>query len=559
MKSKKFLSLFVIAFLLILTACSSDENVDEAASGEEGEESEKTGDLTIGTMADVVSLDLHGSNDSASSQVRSNIYERLLNQDVDMELQPGLAEEYEQVDETTWNFKLREGTTFHGGEDFTAEDVVATFDRVRDEALASPVLFLFEMIDEIEVVNDYEINIHTSIPFAPLASHLAHSTAGIMPKELIDADYQAALDAVESDMTLDEYYEARANGSDAYEEIKDELGEHLGTVISSEPNGTNHMKYVSRSAGDSVTLERFEDFQGGERNFDTVEFKVIPETGSRIAELETGGVQIATDIDSSNIERIENGADTALAVKDSVRMSYLGFNTEKEPFNDPKVRQAISYAIDREEIVAGVYDDMGIPAKGPLAPDVWGYTEELEGVGFDIEKAKELLAETDVADGFSTTIWVNDDQQIIDTAVYIQNALSELNINVEIEQFEWGTYLETLANGDHEMFILGWTTVTGDADYGLYALYHSKNIGAAGNRSFYANDEVDSLLDAGRAEVDEEKRQEIYTEVEKILIEEVPASYLFHVQFAVGYNESEVSGVEIDPTGRIHFDNVSFN
>src|SRR5699024_4350122 len=117
-----------------------------------------------------------------------------------------------------------------------------------------------------------------------------------------------------------------------YEEIKDELGEHLGTVISSEPNGTNHMKYVSRSAGDSVTLERFEDFQGGERNFDTVEFKVIPETGSRIAELETGGVQIATDIDSSNIERIENGADTALAVKDSVRMSYLGFNTEKEPF-----------------------------------------------------------------------------------------------------------------------------------------------------------------------------------------------------------------------------------
>ena len=240
-------------------------------------------------------------------------------------------------------------------------------------------------------------------------------------------------------------------------------------------------------------------------------------------------------------------------------MSYLGFNTEKEPFNDPKVRQAISYAIDREEIVAGVYDDMGIPAKGPLAPDVWGYTEELEGVGFDIEKAKELLAETDVADGFSTTIWVNDDQQIIDTAVYIQNALSELNINVEIEQFEWGTYLETLANGDHEMFILGWTTVTGDADYGLYALYHSKNIGAAGNRSFYANDEVDSLLDAGRAEVDEEKRQEIYTEVEKILIEEVPASYLFHVQFAVGYNESEVSGVEIDPTGRIHFDNVSFN
>jgi ABC-type dipeptide transport system, periplasmic component len=123
MKHKNFLAFFVIAFLTVMAACSSDENVEEEAAGDDAAESENTGDLTIGTMADVVSLDLHGSNDSASSQVRTNIYERLLDQDVNMELQPGLATEYEQVDETTWNFKLREGTTFHNGEDFTAEDV----------------------------------------------------------------------------------------------------------------------------------------------------------------------------------------------------------------------------------------------------------------------------------------------------------------------------------------------------------------------------------------------------------------------------------------------------
>ena len=558
MKHKNFLAFFVIAFLTVMAACSSDENVEEEAAGDDAAESENTGDLTIGTMADVVTLDLHGSNDSASSQVRTNIYERLLDQDVNMELQPGLATEYEQVDETTWNFKLREGTTFHNGEDFTAEDVVATFDRVRDEALASPVLFLFEMIEEVEVVNDYEINIHTSIPFAPLASHLAHSTAGIMPKELIDSDYQAALDAAGVDMTLEEYYEVRDSGGEEYNSVKEQISEHVGTVIGSEPNGTNHLKYVSRSAGDTVELEKFEDFQGGDRYFENVTFKVIPESGARMAELETGGVQIATDVDSSSIERIENGADTALTVKDSVRMSYLGFNINKEPFDDIKVRQAISYAIDREEIVAGVYDDMGIPAKGPLAPGVWGYSEDLEGQEYNIEKAKELLAETDMADGFDTTIWVNDDQQIIDTAVYIQNELAELNINVEIEQFEWGAYLETLAQGNHEMFILGWTTVTGDADYGLYALFHSKNQGAAGNRVFYDNPEVDELLDAGRAEVDDEARQQIYTDIEEILVEESPSSYLFHVQFAVGYNESSLSEVEIDPTGRVHLDTVRF-
>lgn len=363
MISKKLISVFMLAVLFVIAGCSSDDNTDP--EGEAGAGSEKTGDITVGMLSDVVSLDLHGSNDAHSSQVRSNIYERLLNQDVNMELQPGLAEEFEQVDEKTWNFKLREDTTFHNGEDFTAEDVVATFDRVRDEALGSPVLFLYEMIDKIEVVNDYEINIHTSIPFAPLASHLAHSTAGIMPKELIDSDYAAALEAAGSDVTLEEYYELREAGGEEYDTVKEEISEHLASVIGNEPNGTNHLKFVSRSPGESVTLEKFEDFKGGDRYFENVTFRVIPETSARIAELETGGVQIAADIDSSSVERLENGPDTAMAVKDSVRMAYLGFNMNKEPFDDIKVRQAISYAINREEIVEGVYDGMGITAKGP--------------------------------------------------------------------------------------------------------------------------------------------------------------------------------------------------
>lgn len=556
MISKKILSILMLAVLFVIAGCSNDQN--EETASEEGADSEKTGDITVGMLSDVVSLDLHGSNDAHSSQVRSNIYERLLNQDVNMELQSGLATEFEQVDEKTWNFKLREGTTFHNGEEFTAEDVVATFDRVRDEALGSPVLFLYEMIDEIEVVNDYEINIHTSIPFAPLASHLAHSTAGIMPKELIDKDYEAALEAAKSDITLEEYYELRAAGGEEYETVKEEIGEHLASVIGNEPNGTNHLKFVSRSPGESVTMEKFEDFQGGDRFFENVTFKVIPETSARIAELETGGVQIAADIDSSSVDRIENGADTAMSVKDSVRMAYLGFNMNKEPFDDIKVRQAISYAINREEIVEGVYDGMGIPAKGPLAPDVWGYSEDLEGQSYNLDKAKELLAETELADGFDTTLWVYDDQQVIDTAVYIQNKLAELNINVEIEQFDLGAYYDTLANGKHEMFMLGWTTVTADADYGLYALFHSKNHGAAGNRVFYDNPEVDELLDAGRAETDKAVRQDIYTEVEEILAEEASSAFLNHSQYAVGYNDAALTNVEIDPTGRIHLDNVRF-
>ncbi|SOC38145.1 glutathione ABC transporter substrate-binding protein [Salinicoccus kekensis] len=545
----------------LLAACADDAGVEEgAAEGDGGgmEDAGASGDITIGMMDEMVTLDLHGSNDSASSQVRRNIYETLIFQTVDMELEPRLATEWEQVEDNVLNLKLREGTTFHNGSDFTAEDVKATLDRVRDEAVASQVAFLFEMIEEVEIVGNHEVNLHTAYPFAPLPSHLAHTTAGIMSKELIDEDYQAALDSAGVDMTAEEYYEVREAGGTDYEEVADQISEDLGGVIGSGTDGTNHLKLESRSAGESVSLSRFDGFQGGERDFENVTFRVIPENGARMAELETAGIDIATDIDSSSIDRIESGESTELIEQESVRMSYLGFNTQMEPFDDVKVRQAISHAIDREAIISGVYDDMGIAAQGPLAPDVWGYNADLEGAVYDMDRARELLAETDVADGFSTTIWVDNDPQIVDTAVYIQESLSELGINVTIEQYEWGAYLETLANGDHDMFILGWTTVTADADYGLYALYHQDNIGAPGNRSFYENQELSDLLDAGRSESDEDLRYDIYQDAQEILAEEVPTAYLFHTNFAIGVNSDNLSGVELDPTGGVRLDNVSF-
>ncbi|WP_031548718.1 glutathione ABC transporter substrate-binding protein [Salinicoccus luteus] len=568
MNKRYFMLFFVIVLTLALAACTDDSDVeegtDDSAGGEDtSEDSEASGgsgsgDLTIAMMDDAVTLDPHGSNDSASAQVRRNIYETLVFQEADMALAPGLAEEWEATEDDVWTFTLREGTTFHEGSEFTAEDVKATLDRVRDTAVASQVAFLFEMISEVEVVGDYEVNLHTEYPFAPLPSHLAHNTAGIMSKDLIDRDYQAALDEAGVDMTADEYYEIREEGGSEYDDVAEQISEHIGSVIGSEADGTNHLMFQSRSAGEETVLEKFDDFQGGDRNFETVTFRVIPENGARMAELETGGIQVAGDVDSSSAVRVEEGEETELVEQESVRMSYLGFNTEKEPFDDVRVRQAISYAIDRDEIISGVYDDMGIKADGPLAPDVWGHDENLEGVEYDMERAQELLAETDVADGFETTIWVDEDPQIIDTAVYIQEKLSELNIDVQVEQFEWGTYLDRTAQGDHEMFILGWTTVTADADYGLYALFHSNSHGETGNRSFYTNEEVDSLLDEGRTEPDEDTRFEAYSQAQEILIEEAPAAYLFHTNFAIGVNSSQVSGVDLDPVGNIRIENVTF-
>lgn len=557
---KYIMPLFVVLFVLLLAACADDSNVDEQTAGgnDDAAEESNSGDLVIAMQDDVVSLDPHGSNDTASAQVRMNIYETLVNQSADMDLESGLAEEWDSVEGDVWNFKLREGTTFHSGEEFTAEDVKATLERVSDEAVASEAAFLFEMIEEVEIVGDYEVNIHTEYPFAPLPSHLAHNTGGIISRSLIDEDYQFALDEAGLDMTADEYYELRESESEEYESIKEDISEHLGSVIGSEADGTNHLVLENRTPGQETVLTKFENFQGGERSFEEVTFRVIPESGARLAELETGGAQVVRDVDSANSDRVADGENTELIEQESLRTDYLGFNVEKEPFDDVKVRQAISMAIDRDAILEGVYDSMGQTASHPIAPEVWGYDESLTGQEYDLEQAKELMAESDHPDGFSTELWVRDDQMNVDTALYIQESLAELDIDVEVEQLEWGTFLESTGQGNQEMFLMGWTTVTADADNGLYALYHSDNFGSTGNRSFYANEELDEALVNGRTEADETAREDAYSKAQEIIIEEAPTASIVHSNFSIGVDSSQVEGVEMDPIGIVRIENVSF-
>lgn len=202
---------------------------------------------------------------------------------------------------------------------------------------------------------------------------------------------------------------------------------------------------------------------------------------------------------------------------------------------------------------------MGLAASNPLPPDVWGYDEKLEGQAYDLDKAKELLEESEHPDGFSAELWVRDDQMVIDTALYIQESLKELGIEISVEQYEWGTFLDRTAQGDQEMYLLGWSTVTADADYGLYALYHSDNFGATGNRSFYANEELDTALDEGRTEADEKTRANAYSTAQEIIIEESPSAFIVHSNFSIGVDTTKVQGVELDAIGDVRLENVSFS
>ncbi len=528
MKQRSFLTLLMFALMTVVLAACSGGGSNESAKDPADRTPVEGGDLVVAVLSDAQSLDPASTNDASSSAVQANIFERLIVRNSDNELAPSLAESWESIDENTWEFKLREGVKFHDGTDFNAEAVKINLERILDPEVASPRYFLFQMIDEITVIDEYTVQIKTEYPFSPLLAHLSHTGSGMVSPAVIAEDYEAM-----------------------------KAGKIAGTIINDKPIGTGFFTFESWTPDDRIKLVRNEDYWGDKPHVDTVTFQVSPESATRNADLERGFVQIADPVQPIEVNSINESNFGSVFQKPSSGLSYIGFNMNKKPFDDKRVRQAITMMVNRAEIIDGIYEGFGIPAVGPLAPGIFGYDDSLEPIEYDVEKAKQLLAEAGYADGFKTTIWTNDSDQRTDTAIMLQHALKEVNIDVDIEQLEWGAYLAKTAAGEHDMFIHGWSNPPGDADYGLYALFNSAQHGDAGNRSFYNNPEVDALLDEGRREADPEKRMAIYKEIQEILIDDAPLIFVHHQEYLVGLS-NDIIGFDMDTSGIYNLQNVQF-
>lgn len=536
--NQKRLIVITMAFFLtlLLTACaggsdeSSDKKEDDINKDEATEESSTTNsdELVIAVASDAANLDPQNSSDVPSANIQTNIFEKLVKKDQDEKIIPALAESWKTIDDTTWEFKLRENVTFHDGEPFNAEAVKKSFERILDPEVASPRLFIFEMISAIDVVDEYTLRLTTDYPFAPLLSHLAHPAGAIVSPKSIDEDYAAMKD-----------------------------GATPGSVISENPIGTGFFKFEKWNPGADIALVKNEDYWGDLAQVDHVLFKVIPESGTRLAELETGYAQIIEPVQPTEVPLVEDSGKATVDVKTSSSLSYIGFNVEHKPFDDVRVRQAISMLTNKEDIIEGIYEGYGLKATGPLAPGVFGYNGDKEPIAHNTEKALKLLKDAGLEDGFETTIWTNDNPQRVDSAVVLQQALKEANIDVKIEILEWGAYLDKVDNGEHDLFILGLTNPVGDADYFLRSLFHSDSKGAGGNNSFYDVPKIDALIDEAREKIDENERIDIYNEVQDILIEDAPLIYIHHQAFLSGISDS-IEGYWIDSSGYYQLQDVKF-
>ncbi len=511
MKRRKVLATSLV-LCMALTAFGCGGGDDTKQQGNNDNQGQQNGGevaykdtLTWGQGADITSLDPHQGKETTAVEFTDQIFDTLFVVDENNEVQPLIAESYEQTSDTQYAVKIREGIKFHDGSTLTAEDVKFSLDR----AIASAsVSYIVDFIDNIEVVDEYNVLINLKAPYAPALRNLSVPFSAIVPKALVEADEEAFI---------------------------------------KNPIGCGPYKFVEWKPGDSAKLVAFEDYFGGKAATENLIMKVIPEASQRTIALENNEIDLAYDIIPNDLEKVAANENLQLFDAPSLTCYYVTMNMNKEPFNNQLVRDAINYAIDRQTIVDVIAYGSGQPADAIIAPGVFGYFSP-GAYEYDVEKAKELLAQAGYPNGFNTSIVVNDNQTRVEVCQAIQGMLKEVGIECSVDVMEFGSFIQMTTNGEHDMAYMGWVTSTIDADYTYYSLEHSSQQGAAGNRTFLADAEVDALVEKGRTTSDEEERLAAYKELAIKLKEINNNAPVYYSNITAGAS-SKVEGFIMDPIG----------
>lgn len=533
-KLSKLLSILLV-LVLILTACSGDkapaeevkENGTQTPAPESGKAENPAGeiktDIVFATAVDFITMDPLDANDTLSGSLQRTMMEGLFGFDKDMKVIPLLAESYEANDSATeFTFKLREGIKFTDGTDFNADSAIVNLDRMADQSLGLKRNSLFKMIDKSEKIDDYNIKVYLNEPFGAFINTLAHP-AGMMlsPK--------------------------------AIEEYGKDVGNH--------PIGTGRYIFDSWTPGEKLIIKANPDYWQGPPEFTSVTFKPITENGTRVSMLQSGDADFINPVPSEQVEALKNDPNLTIITKPSIVTRYITMNTAKKPFDDVRVRQALNYAIDKEAYAKVVYNGLATTADSLLGPNVQFYSGQTP-YEYNVEKAKALLAEAGYPDGFETTVWSSNTTTNIKATQFIKQQLEAVGVKVKAENMEIGTLDEKVTGypqgtpGDEvgvEMYVIGWSPSTGDADWMIRPLLASESMPPVSyNISYYNNPELDGYVQDALKTAEPEQRKEAYAKAQKLLWEEAPMIFLTVDDSVFGYRNT-ISGVTILPDGSFSF------
>ena len=501
----KMIKLLLLATLFI--SCGKEKDSDKQVL------TSKENKLIYTQSSESVTLHPHEATDVYSRRMIANIFDRLIETDEQLNIVPGLAESWEQVSPTELKFTLRKGVKFQNGEELTSEDVKYTLENAKK---SSKIGTLYSAIDTVETPDKYTAIIKTSAPSGSLIHHLTHITASILNKN---------------------YYET-------------------GEKINHEPIGTGAYSLAEWKPGSYMTLKKNENYFRGEPAIDIIEVRAIPEENSRVIAIETGEHHITGDVDSIGRRILGDKEDVRVEEISSLGVGYLGLNTAKGALQNKDVRKAIAMGINRDIIIESVLSGAVEKANSILGPGVIGYSKETKPYEYNPEEAKQLLSDSGY-ENLDLTLVTSNNELRKQMAEIIQAQLKDIGINVKIEILEWAAFLTATGTGKNDMFMLGWSNSSGDADYGIGSVLHSNMKGSSGNRSFYENDEFDSLLDQGKVELDPTKRSEYYAKAQDIMNEEVPVLPIYFMPASAGVRE-EVKGFVQSPINNPTFYKLSF-
>lgn len=515
---------FYLLLILVGIQCSSSQQ-------------DQNDTLIFARGSDSIGLDPALETDGESFKVCDNIYETLVSYgEENTNIIPKLAHSWDvSEDLLTWTFHLRTDVTFHDNTKFDAKAMLFSLERQMDSNHSHQPpngaynywrdMGMDEVIEDLIALNDSVLVFQLKRADAPFLSNLAMNfCAAVSPTAV------------------------KKFGEDYFKN----------------PVGTGPFYMNEWRRDDKIVLEKNLNYWGTEPTLQRIIFKPIHDSSLRFLELEKGTVHGIDNVNPEFFNRIREDSKLKLITQPGMNVGYLAMNMDRPPFNNQKVRHAINHAINRQALVDNFYNGMATIAKNPIPPTLWAYNDDIRGYPYSPEKARKLLAQAGFKDGFETELWSMPIPrpympQPNKIAQAIQADLFNVGIRAQIVQWEWGTYLEKVSQGEHPMALLGWTGDNGDPDNFLYVLLDKSSARIpAQNIAFYRNDELHDILKQARTTFSRDERTSLYIKAQEIIFHDAPWVPLVHATQTVAF-QKRVIGFRLHPTGSKWFHNVKIN